>query len=302
MGRCPRVIAAILFFACSAAGMDPNRALPQYIRNKWSVQQGFPGGTVYAIAEGLDGYLWIGAENGLVRFDGVNFRVFGQASPTTFSIGAVQELMADGAGDLWILLQSTKILRYHDGKFELGREEAEFGITSVSRRRDGSPLLSSLAYGALHYRAGKYESLTPSAYLASSALSGTAELGDNLSTRLSWAEGVVTHRLAEPNSAVISMAETADGKIWLGPPPFDHSKLMTIDGEWSLIGSPNMDMRSLRLNFELAVELYDPELAGRLAEIIDARRIQPITLDDIDGRRFIVKLRDAAARLAMPYI
>jgi esterase/lipase superfamily enzyme len=43
-------------------------------------------------------------------------------------------------------------------------------------------------------------------------------------------------------------------------------------------------------------------LAGRLAEIIDARRIQPITLDDIDGRRFIVKLRDAAARLAMPYI
>jgi cardiolipin synthase len=77
---------------------------------------------------------------------------------------------------------------------------------------------------------------------------------------------------------------------------------MTIDGEWSLIGSPNMDMRSLRLNFELAVEFHDPELAGRLAEIIEARRIQPITLDDIDGRRFIVKLRDAAARLAMPYI
>jgi cardiolipin synthase len=56
------------------------------------------------------------------------------------------------------------------------------------------------------------------------------------------------------------------------------------------------------LNFELAVELYDPELAGRLGEIIDARRFQPITLDDIDGRPFIVKLRDAAARLAMPYI
>jgi cardiolipin synthase len=91
-------------------------------------------------------------------------------------------------------------------------------------------------------------------------------------------------------------------RVWRSPPPFDHSKLMTVDGEWSLIGSPNMDMRSLRLNFELAVELHDPELAGRLAEIIDARRIQPITLDDIDGRRFIVKLRDAAARLAMPYI
>jgi cardiolipin synthase len=90
--------------------------------------------------------------------------------------------------------------------------------------------------------------------------------------------------------------------FWRGPPPFDHSKLMTIDGVWNLIGSANWDMRSLRLNFELAVEVYDPELGARLAEIIDARRARPITLDDIDSRRFIIKLRDAAARLAMPYI
>jgi ligand-binding sensor domain-containing protein len=212
------VIAGLASTCCAyrAYALDPDRTMSQYAREQWGRERGFPGGSVTAITQTRDGYLWIGTDQGLIRFDGVNFRVFGQASPTTFSIGAVQELMADGAGDLWILLQSTKILRYHDGKFELGREEAEFGITSVSTRKDGSALLSSLAYGALHYRAGKYESLTPSAYLASSALSGTPELGDNLSTRLSWAEGVVTHRLAEPNSAVISMAETADGKIWLG--------------------------------------------------------------------------------------
>jgi cardiolipin synthase A/B len=90
--------------------------------------------------------------------------------------------------------------------------------------------------------------------------------------------------------------------VWRSPPPFDHSKLMTIDGVWSLIGSANWDMRSLRLNFELAVEVYDSELATKLAGMIDARRIQPITLDDIDSRQFIVRLRDAAARLAMPYI
>ena len=91
--------------------------------------------------------------------------------------------------------------------------------------------------------------------------------------------------------------------LWRSPPPFDHSKLMTIDGEWSLIGSANWDMRSLRLNFELTVEIYDHG-SGRAgcAEIIDARRIQPITLEEIDNRRFPVKLRDAAARLSMPYI
>jgi cardiolipin synthase A/B len=90
--------------------------------------------------------------------------------------------------------------------------------------------------------------------------------------------------------------------VWRSPPPFDHSKLMTIDGEWSLIGSANWDMRSLHLNFELTVEFYDTDLATELAKIIDARCVQPITLEEIDKRPFIVKLRDAAARLSMPYI
>ena len=56
------------------------------------------------------------------------------------------------------------------------------------------------------------------------------------------------------------------------------------------------------MNFELAVEIYDPGLAARLAEIVDAGCAQLITLEDIDQRRFMVKLRDAAARLCMPYI
>jgi cardiolipin synthase len=91
-------------------------------------------------------------------------------------------------------------------------------------------------------------------------------------------------------------------RLWRSAPPFDHSKLMTIDGEWSLVGSANWDTRSLRLNFELTVEFYDPDLADRLASIIDGRRHEPITLEEIDNRRPIWKLRDAAARLAMPYI
>jgi cardiolipin synthase len=91
-------------------------------------------------------------------------------------------------------------------------------------------------------------------------------------------------------------------RLWRAPPPFDHSKVMTIDGKWNLIGSANWDMRSLRLNFEITLETYDPDLAKRLSAIIDARRTHPFTLEEIDGRRFVVKLRDAAARLTMPYI
>src|SRR6516164_1129466 len=133
---------ALVCSALPALAIDPDRAISQYIRDRWGTDKGFPGGTVSAIAQTTDGYLWIGTEKGLIRFDGLNFRLFEQAVPTAVSLSPVQALMADAEGNLWILLQSTQVLRYHDGKFELGREEAEFGVTSIGKRRDGTVLLS----------------------------------------------------------------------------------------------------------------------------------------------------------------
>jgi cardiolipin synthase len=93
-------------------------------------------------------------------------------------------------------------------------------------------------------------------------------------------------------------------QVWLTPPPFDHTKLMVVDGEWSLIGSTNWDPRSLRLNFELNVELYSPACALQLSKIIDQRRQQAraVTLQTIDGRPVWRKLRDGVARLFSPYL
>lgn len=93
-------------------------------------------------------------------------------------------------------------------------------------------------------------------------------------------------------------------RIWLTPPPFDHSKLMVVDGLWSLVGSGNWDPRSLRLNFEFNVECYDRELAARLeAHIGEKLRVaRPITRADVDGRPAAVKLRDSVARLLSPYL
>jgi ligand-binding sensor domain-containing protein/signal transduction histidine kinase len=194
----------------------PDRLISQYIREHWGSDKGFTGGSVTAIAQTLDGYLWIGTEKGLIRFDGQSFRVLQQASPSSFPIGPIRGLVGDAQGNLWILLQNTKILRYHDGKFELGRDEAEFGITALGSRRDGTVLLSSLALGTLTYRSGKFEILNLSSELANSGAAASTQTMDDLSSRHSWATSVTPHRLAEPNSAVISTAETADGKVWLG--------------------------------------------------------------------------------------
>lgn len=93
-------------------------------------------------------------------------------------------------------------------------------------------------------------------------------------------------------------------RVWLSPPPFDHTKLMIVDEAWCLFGSANLDPRSLRLNFEFCVESYDQALAGRLGVLLDqrfavARRYH---LHEHQARGLPRRVRDGLARLALPYL
>ena len=93
-------------------------------------------------------------------------------------------------------------------------------------------------------------------------------------------------------------------KIWLTPPPFDHSKLMIVDGHWVFLGSANWDARSLRLNFELNVECYGRDFAQEMQRVIERKisAAREVTLAEADGRSLPAKLRDATARLFSPYL
>lgn len=93
-------------------------------------------------------------------------------------------------------------------------------------------------------------------------------------------------------------------RIWSSPGPFDHSKLMVVDGAWTLLGSANWDARSLRLNFELNVECYSVEFGARMDGLVQARinAAQPVTIDQVNARSLPVKLRDGAARLFAPFL
>jgi len=93
-------------------------------------------------------------------------------------------------------------------------------------------------------------------------------------------------------------------RIWLTPPPFDHTKVFIVDEAWFLVGSTNWDPRSLRLNFEFNVECYDSTMARMLAAWFDAERqvARETTLAEVDGRSLPVRLRDGAARLLTPFL
>lgn len=93
-------------------------------------------------------------------------------------------------------------------------------------------------------------------------------------------------------------------RLWLTPPPFDHSKLCVVDGYWSSIGSTNWDPRSLRLNFELNLECYDAELGARLDAHAESRIVEArlLSLEELDRRNAFLRLRDGTARLFQPYL
>jgi cardiolipin synthase len=93
-------------------------------------------------------------------------------------------------------------------------------------------------------------------------------------------------------------------RLWLTPAPFDHTKLMLVDGAWVLLGSANWDARSLRLNFEYNLECYDQELAIRLDQLVEAKRksARLVTLTEIDRRPFPSRVRDGVARILTPYL
>lgn len=92
--------------------------------------------------------------------------------------------------------------------------------------------------------------------------------------------------------------------IYLQPAPFDHTKLALFDDLYALVGSPNLDPRSLRLNFEIALEIYDREVAVRLATLFEQRRerARRLTLEEVDSRPLPVHLGDALCWLFTPYL
>lgn len=216
--RSQLAIAALagLCLPTSAQALDPSRVLSQYVRDSWGTEKGFPGGSISAIVQTPDGYLWIGTDKGLVRFDGLNFRKFEQATPNAFPVGPVANLLADGQGNLWVLLRNTKLLRYHDGIFELSRGEAENGITAICRSTAGGVLVSSLAKGTLMYDGVQFQRIQSGPVYADPVARANGVPPDERSSSLSWSTGVTSHRLAGSTSAVVSIVATADSKIWLG--------------------------------------------------------------------------------------
>jgi PAS domain S-box-containing protein len=162
-----------------ARALDPNRLPSQYVRGQWTTETGFPGGPVNGLAQTADGYLWIGTDKGLMRFDGFSFRPVSFTPIASSSNVPILQLLTDAGGKLWFRPQGAYLIRQQDGKFESVRYGLP-AITAVSKDNHGGVLVSDINQGTFRFMADQVQKLGPS------------------------------------SPPVISMAETTDGKVWLG--------------------------------------------------------------------------------------
>src|SRR5262245_44260568 len=104
-----------LLLATPAVGLDPGTALTQYGHTAWRVREGYFAGPPTAVAQTRDGFLWIGTEAGLIRFDGVRFMPWEPPAGARLPDDRIMALLAAGDGSLWIGT-ANGLARWHGGK------------------------------------------------------------------------------------------------------------------------------------------------------------------------------------------
>lgn len=98
--------------------LDPQRDLSRYGHEVWLTESGLPQNTVHSVAQTRDGYIWIGTEAGLARFDGVTFTIFDKQNTPQIKSNYIRALLADRQGALWIGTADGLVCRVN-GNFTL---------------------------------------------------------------------------------------------------------------------------------------------------------------------------------------
>ncbi len=107
---------AVVALPARADALDAAKTLSQYVRRIWQVQQGLPQASIDALLQTHDGYLWLGTQTGLVKFDGVRFTTIDEVDGLSMKDIRVTRLLEGHDGALWIGTSQAGLIRIQNGK------------------------------------------------------------------------------------------------------------------------------------------------------------------------------------------
>ncbi len=155
----------ILFLATASLliALDPNKAVTHYNVQVWDMDSGLPGNSVFALRQTSDGYLWIGTQDGLVRFDGIHFEVYTRETVPQLKSNDVRALCEDRNGTLWIGTSTGGLTRCRDGEFTTypaAENNALSRIRAIEEDRRGNLWIGSHTGGLTCFNNDRFTTYT----------------------------------------------------------------------------------------------------------------------------------------------
>jgi signal transduction histidine kinase/ligand-binding sensor domain-containing protein len=132
-------------------GLDPSRRLSQAVAESWNEESGLPQSTVRAILQSPDGYLWIGTQEGLVRFNGTRFSTYDRSNTPAFLGGHGVRSLLNGPDALWVGTSGSGLLRWNGKTLDraaLPDELAYSTVSALANHPDGSIWGATFGLGA----------------------------------------------------------------------------------------------------------------------------------------------------------
>ncbi len=167
------ILGAAVFCFCAAdvRALDRRKAATQYIHDVWTANDGLPQDAITSIVQDGDGYIWIGTQEGLARFDGVNFTVFDSRNTEAIKANYIYTVFVDGKGELWIGASDGLLHYLGGGAFEFFGEKnglpSNSSVKNISEDAAGNLWLGfsigdkkSVGDGLVKFKDGQGENFT----------------------------------------------------------------------------------------------------------------------------------------------
>ena len=217
------VTVAVLVCAAGSPRLSAETPLPDYVLSAWATEKGLPPGDVFAVAQDIDGYLWLGTPNGLIRFDGSRFTPWTALSPdNALPSGPVHAIVGSTDGSLWVGIGGgAGVVRIHQGKvFQHTKSDgAPPGATAMIQDRQGTIWVATRS-GLFRFANGRWTLLGKAqGYTGAEAFSlyedraGQLWIGTASGVYRRNGESLELVDAGETN--VQSLTEDANGAIWV---------------------------------------------------------------------------------------
>ncbi len=229
-----------MLLACLASprarALDPTKAFEQYVANRWSIQDGLPQISVLAIAQDHDGFIWVGTQSGLARFDGVHFTAY--TTDTTPQLPGIwiRDLLVDREGNLWIATYKGLVKRANHRFLAIPPADASTHLSpdvyDLAQAADGT-ILAATDSGLMQVRDDALQPVRTTVKPALSVLpSGNDVWIGTTGAVVKLSSGTAT-RLPLPQAAEnaeVTRLVHAQGRLWAGT---SQGLYVLTDGAWT---------------------------------------------------------------------